>query len=153
MYIFFDTEFTQLSHEAKLISVGFISEDGKEFYAELSDTWEESNCSEFVKCEVLPHLEGGNALMTLAELCLRLGNWLESFEVSVSLVTDAPTWDWPWISYIFDEKELIPVNLENSPIPFFLDKLKLQHLRQRESLRSHNSLDDARALRLAWLEN
>jgi hypothetical protein len=153
VHIFFDTEFTQLSHEAKLISVGLISEDGKEFYAELSDTWDPSNCSEFVKCEVLPHLEGGVALMTLAELCLRMGNWLESFEVPVSLVTDAPTWDWPWIDYIFCEKHLRPVNLESTPEFFSSKESKLQSLRQNYNLQIHNALDDARVLRMAWLEN
>lgn len=58
MYVFFDTEFTQLSHEAKLISIGMISEDGREFYAELSDTWRHDDCSEFVLREVPPPLRG-----------------------------------------------------------------------------------------------
>jgi hypothetical protein len=39
MLIFFDTEFTELGIDPKLISIGLISEDGThEFYAELSDT-------------------------------------------------------------------------------------------------------------------
>lgn len=38
--IFFDTEFTDLIVEAKLISIGFGDEAGERtFYAELSDTW------------------------------------------------------------------------------------------------------------------
>lgn len=152
MHIFFDTEFTQLSHEAKLISVGLVSEDGREFYAELADTWDLNDCSEFVKCEVLPHLEGGNSLMTLAELCLNMGNWLESFEIPVSLVTDAPTWDWPWIDYIFDEKNLLPANLQATPVAFFPKKLDAQLLRHHCHFRSHNALDDAKILRLLWFE-
>lgn len=153
MYIFLDTEFTQLSHEAKLISVGLVSEDGKEFYAELSDTWLLDDCSDFVKSDVLPHLEGGRALMARVELCLRMGNWLESFEVPVQLVTDAPTWDWPWLDYIFDEDHLQPANLESTPVLFVPSEHELEALHLQGQFRYHNALDDARTLRLAWLEN
>jgi len=153
MYIFFDTEFTQLSHEAKLISIGLISEKGQKFYAELSDTWRQEDCSDFVRREVLPHLEGGACQMTLAELCLQLGNWLESFEVPISLVTDAPTWDWPWVSYIFYEKQLLPANLELTPELFNPDKSAIASETQEWHFRSHHALDDACTLRLAWLKN
>ena len=36
MNIYFDTEFTSLEKNAQLISIGLISEDGKEFYAEFA---------------------------------------------------------------------------------------------------------------------
>lgn len=153
MRIFFDTEFTKLSHEAKLISVGLVSEDGREFYAELADTWRLADCSGFVKSAVLPHLEGGSALMTRAELCLHMGGWLESFEVPVQLVTNAPTWDWPWLDYIFDEDYLLPANLERCPALFDPSEQKLEMVRQQGRYRHHHALDDARILRLAWLEN
>ena len=35
--IFFDTEFTGLHQKTTLISIGLVSEDGREFYAELTD--------------------------------------------------------------------------------------------------------------------
>ncbi|MDP1872049.1 MAG: hypothetical protein Q8K61_10550 [Gallionella sp.] len=60
MLIFFDTEFTELGIDPKLISIGLISEDGtREFYAELSDTYQPTDCSAFVHEAVLPHLQGG----------------------------------------------------------------------------------------------
>lgn len=37
MKVFFDTEFTGLHQKTTLISIGLISEDGKTFYAELTD--------------------------------------------------------------------------------------------------------------------
>lgn len=37
MKLFFDTEFTKLSKDAELISLGIVSEDGDVFYAEFSD--------------------------------------------------------------------------------------------------------------------
>ena len=37
MRIYFDTEFTGLYKDTQLISIGLISEDGREFYGEISD--------------------------------------------------------------------------------------------------------------------
>lgn len=150
MLIFFDTEFTELHPEAKLISVGLVAEDGRDFYAELSDTWRLDDCSEFVRTEVLPYLEGGQHLMTRAELCLALGNWLESFERSVQLVTDAPSWDWPWIAVIFDEDHLLPANLVRRPALLEQTEQELEQIRQAQPSRRHHALDDARVMRLAW---
>ena len=41
MRLFLDCEFTQLSAAAKLISLALVAEDGREFYAELLNTWRE----------------------------------------------------------------------------------------------------------------
>ena len=60
--IFFDTEFTGLIIDPRLISIGLVSEDGREFYAELSDTYQGSQCDQFVQEAVLPRLQGGDAL-------------------------------------------------------------------------------------------
>ncbi len=38
LQIFLDTEFADFLSQ-KLISIGFVSEDGREFYAELIDSW------------------------------------------------------------------------------------------------------------------
>lgn len=63
MLIFFDTEFSGLILDPKLISIGMIAEDGERtFYAELSDTYLASACEPFVLEAVLPHLQGGRGL-------------------------------------------------------------------------------------------
>lgn len=59
MRLFLDCEFTELSAAAKLISLALVAEDGREFYVELLDTWQEEDCSDFVKEIVLPQLWGG----------------------------------------------------------------------------------------------
>lgn len=100
MIIFFDTEFTDLlprdlSNPA-LISIGLISQSGEQmFYAELNDTWTQQQCSSFVVEAVLPHLEGGAAVMPLEELRSRLQFWLTSFDEPVTLVSDNVV-DWEW---------------------------------------------------------
>lgn len=54
MRIFFDTEFTGLHQNTTLISIGMISEDGKRFYAELSD-YDQSQVDEWIAENVLAH--------------------------------------------------------------------------------------------------
>jgi hypothetical protein len=51
---FLDTEFTSFE-DCHLISIGIVSEDGREFYAERTD-FDVSACSDFTKTAVLPQL-------------------------------------------------------------------------------------------------
>lgn len=158
MLIFFDTEFTELGIDPRLISIGLVSEDGERtFYAELSDTYQPRHCSDFVREAVVPLLEGGNTRMTMPDLALRLGNWLESFEQPVKLATDSLAWDWPWIQEIFCDPWTWPENLDGKPLLLtmnylndydrFIDAME----KAFRSLRRHHSLDDAEANRLGWI--
>lgn len=160
MLIFFDTEFTELGLDPRLISIGLVSEDGaREFYAELSDTYQLTDCSDFVREAVLPHLEGGAARMTMDELTLRLGNWIEGFEQPVQLATDSLSWDWPWIQELFHIPGTWPENLDGKPVSLyetvgaaFLERIVEQTFQSHvPRLRRHHALDDARVNRLAWL--
>lgn len=160
MLIFFDTEFTELGIDPRLISIGLISECGtRTFYAELSDTYQPKDCSDFVQEAVLPHLQGGDARLTMNELTLRLGNWIEGFEQPVQLATDSLSWDWPWIQELFYLPGTWPENLDGKPASLF-EMVSAQKLEQeveyafrdhRPRLRRHHALDDAKANRLAWL--
>jgi hypothetical protein len=60
MQIYLDTEFTSLD-KPRLISIGMVSEDGQEFYRELSDGWHLGECNLFVLAWVLPLLDAGRA--------------------------------------------------------------------------------------------
>lgn len=162
MLIFFDTEFTDLCFDARLISIGLISEDGtREFYAELPD-YDLNDCSPFVIESVLPDLQGGDARMTFSELALRLGNWIESFNQPVRLATDSLSWDWPWIQQLFSPPGTPgtwPKNLDSKPVlpsqlvgQFTLDDEVERIFRDHmPRLRRHHALDDAKVNRLAWL--
>lgn len=145
MHVFFDTEFTQLSSEAKLISVGLVAEDGREFYAELADGWGLSDCSDFVRKEVVPHLES-MPLMTLHELRSALKDWLESLRQQVELVTDAPDLDWPWVAHIFPSEESWPNNLISQPTLSWVDEIATQKEQRFRCYRRHHALDDARLM-------
>lgn len=177
MLIFFDCEFTELGIDPKLISIGFVSEDGtRELYAELSDTYQLSDCSDFVREAVLPHLQGGDARMTMRELAVRLVDWLIAFGEPVQFATDSMSWDWPWIGELYAEAAaylleatpawpaikdlpsrgeavLRPANVDGRP--FVLTQSPSFNLAVEEAfasgLRRHHALDDAKANRLGWL--
>lgn len=177
MLIFFDAEMTDLCADRKLISIGFVSEDGRELYVELSDTYQLTDCSDFVRESVLPNLQGGDARMTMRDLSVRFIKWIISFEERVQLATDSIQWDWPWIEAIYAEAGAFM--LENSVVwdamkdspgrlagvarpantgdgkPFSLlqtEAFNLVVAKAFESgLRRHHALDDAKANRCAWL--
>ncbi len=178
MLIFFDAEMTDLSADRKLISIGFVSEDGeREFYAELSDTYQLSDCSDFVREAVLPNLEGGEARMSMRDLSVSFIRWIIGFEERVQLATDSLQWDWPWIEVIYAEAGTFM--LESSPVwvdmkdsprrlagvarpantgdgkPFALQQTDAFNVAIEKAfdsgLRCHNALEDAKANRFAWL--
>lgn len=154
MLIFFDTEFTELSLDSRLISIGLVSEDGqREFYSELEDTYKLTDCSDFVRESVLPHLQGGNARMSAQELTVKLANWLEEFDEPVQLATDSLHWDWPWIQRIFSDPHLWPTNLAAKPLIIGQNpELELAiEAAFSGGLRRHHALDDAKTNRLGWL--
>jgi hypothetical protein len=157
MLLFFDTEFTDLCIDPRLVSIGLISEDGREFYAELSDTYRLDDVGTFAREAVLPKLQGGDALQSMSELTVRLGNWIEGFNQPVKLATDSLSWDWPWIQEIFDTPGTWPENLDGRPeiLLFDADKGERFNLAVEiafaEGLRRHHSLDDAKANHRGWL--
>lgn len=152
--IFFDTEFSGLVVDPQLISIGLIDEAGERtFYAELSDTYQSKDCGDFTRLAVLPKLEGGAALLTMAELGVRLYEWIKDFDEPVKLATDSMAWDWPWIQEIFYELDAWPENLDGKPEILRQDtEFNLAIERAfAGGLRRHHALDDAKANRLAWL--
>lgn len=55
MRYFLDTEFAEKPNTIKLISIGIVAEDGRQFYAESSD-FNPDHANEWVKQNVLPNL-------------------------------------------------------------------------------------------------
>ena len=119
MKIYIDTEFTDLAGivcDIKLISAGFVSETGEEFYFELKDNYDEGQCSSFVCEAVLPHLGHQKYGTTATEACLRLKVWVESFKDQVELCSDAPGYDWGFLYDLFESNSCWPTNLIRKPV-------------------------------------
>jgi len=60
MKIWFDTEFIEDGKTIDLISIGMVREDGQTFYAESAEC-DHARASQWVKQNVLTHLQGGHA--------------------------------------------------------------------------------------------
>lgn len=146
--IYLDTEFTDLHHEAKLISIALVADIDNYFYAELTDTYERCECSDFVMSQVLPKLRGDKYLMNSYDCSLRLANWIEDLNENVVIVSDAVYWDFPFLDKLIDysppnnfnksrtRQAVIPRHIYNSVI-------------LRHNFAIHNALDDAMALMIS----
>jgi hypothetical protein len=162
MQVFFDTEFTSLNKNNShcyLISIGCVAQDGREFYAELSDTWHSGLCSPFVIDTVLPLLEGGEYVMTEAQLAINLKEWIEGLtDREVTLRTDEPRFDWPWIEQLFTFYGCWPQNLRRTYGTVYFEENRQKHrfIAGLESYwksnlpRQHHALVDAKSLLFAW---
>ena len=158
--VFFDTEFSTIERNGSpaLISIGCVDQDGREFYAELVDTWHPSNCSAFVISTVLPLLDGGECRTTEAELAVSLKAWIESLTTQVIMRSDNPQFDWPWVEHLFIFYGLWPVNLRKKCGTIYFDHEYQIHRYEAAmgqywheyATRQHHALVDAKCLLHAW---
>jgi hypothetical protein len=151
MRIYFDTEFTGLTADAKLISIGLVDESGEnEFYAELSDTYRPEDCSAFCRSEVLPHLEGEAVQLSLKGLRQALSAWLSERGPAVLLVCDSPR-DVLQLHALLSDG--LPSNVTVSVLGLWSGLKRRftnrgRRIHHRLGLRVHHALDDARVNRL-----
>lgn len=162
MQVFYDTEFTSgdfKSGQPYLISIGCVSQTGKEFYCELTNTYHEGLCSDWVKQNVLPLLQGGEYRMTEAELALRLKEWVEGLtDKEVIFRSDHPGVDWPWVEQLFTFYGCWPKNMRRKPGTISFEENRqhhrfnvgLQNFWKGNIARQHHALVDARSLLFAW---
>lgn len=124
--IFFDTEFTGLKKDTDLISIGLVSEDGKEFYAEFTD-FDESKIDDmqWIKTNVLDNtityggvdptqiiIDEDNFVQgTKEEIAKQLMLWLNQFD-TIEMISDVCHYDYVLFIDIFgsafDLPEKIP---------------------------------------------
>jgi hypothetical protein len=149
MRVYFDTEFTTLGEGRKLISVGFIAEDGQELYIELPGNYTIAECSAFTVQHVLPQLRHGQHDMTFTAVAQRVGQWIERLGQQVELATDAPGLDFPLVEELLDH--WVPANLLAVPRYIALGNVQQEYEAyfERPGARRHHALWDARALAYA----
>jgi hypothetical protein len=173
MRIYFDTEFTGLHQKTTLISIGCVSDNEKEFYAEMTDfnreqvdNWIQENVlahcfllsdkrSEFCeKGELLEIVKGDMAYVTEY-----LREWLSQFE-SVEMWSDCLAYDWMLFCQMFGHAFNIPKNVYY--IPFDLstvlklkgedpdtnrEKFAFGEVYQEMIVKKHNALWDAQVIK------
>lgn len=97
---YLDTEFTTLDQFAyKLISLALVVPGGPEFYVELTDAWNESDCSDFVLEVVLPQLDLDTRGCKTEQARTELLDFLQGLG-PVEIICDAPGWDWPLLVWL-----------------------------------------------------
>ena len=97
---YLDTEFTTLNqYKYKLISLALVVPHGPELYLELTDAWEESDCSDFVLEIVLPQLDLETHGRATGQARIELLDFLETLG-PVDIICDAPHWDWPLLVWL-----------------------------------------------------
>lgn len=149
--LFLDTEFTDLIPENKLISIALVAEDGRSFYAELTDTYELEDCSDFVKQFVLPFLKGDAYKMSEYQCALKIAQWIEDLGDECILGLDNVSWDFPHLKRLIEMTSLWPANLERKDYFKFVvmnddaHQIVLEH-----DFDIHNALDDAKAMAIAY---
>lgn len=167
--VFLDTEFTSLEAEACLISIGLITEDSdRYFYAELSDTYSEGTCTDFVIEEVLPLLDAKPliepldyknvyAQMTFPEVQSHLQHWFAALIDPVQIWSDSPNHDWRYILQIFGSAglpyNLLPMHkslLDDNASSNAKYENRVEQEYSQKILKRHHALDDAKAMRLGW---
>ena len=109
--IFVDTEFNDFIN-SEIISLGAITEDGKnEFYCELKD-YNRKTCSEFVRNVVEPQLNIDKFGLSRTQASARFFCWLEELGDEYSICPDY-SGDW---EIIVDLLEVLPANISPNPI-------------------------------------
>lgn len=123
MKVYFDTEFTGLQKDTSLISIGLVSEDGKELYLEFND-YNKDQCDDWIKSNVLDNtiMEGGIPVtdLVLDETNYHCGNkeellgvllhWLNQFD-EVQLISDVCHYDMVLFINIFGSAFDLPKNV------------------------------------------
>ncbi len=173
--VFFDCEFSDISRDAGLISIGFAAEpDAEPLYIELVDGWSPEECSTFVLASVLPLLGRHNPQqLARSEAAGKIEGWLDSLrggdrEKQIVCLSDG-AWDWRFLLNLFplSEGELrwpsrfnvagrmihnyLPEdsgNLFNDAMEAFFQNRG--HVIRKRGGERHHALIDAFALRHAW---
>jgi hypothetical protein len=169
--VFYDCEFTDLTSDSDLLSIGFVAADvHSELYIEILDA-DVRLSSDFVRQEVLP-LFGRHRpeVLTRDAAAVRIVAWLDDLrsgdrQRQVVMVSDSQ-WDWqhllelfgapmpcqqPWTQVVNVVGRMVQMMLGSGrQMGAFNEELERYHRRHGER---HHALVDARALKSAYWES
>jgi hypothetical protein len=173
MFVFVDTEFNSFEYQ-DLVSVGLVSLTGVEHYVEIKpdvtgdEGWDPKLCSQFVRDVVWPMLGPADRAMTRTQAARSIVSWLSSLgSQDVVILCDHPV-DWQLLSELTKpflhhprtgRLETCTAANESLDAPQLSARLytpsRAAELVRSDGfsngLRRHHALDDAKALRQAWL--
>ncbi len=142
MKYFFDTEFIECQGTIDLISIGIVTEDGREFYAESwAVNWKIANA--WVLENVKPSLTGENVL-DRSEMKKAIVQFIG--EDTPEFWAYYADYDWVAFCWIFGAMMDLPKNFPMycKDIKQLCDSLGNPKLPEQDSKEEHNALNDAR---------
>lgn len=180
MKVFFDTEFTGLHQNTTLISIGLIAEDGKTFYAELTD-YDKSQVDGWIQDNVIDNctlinngsyvwqfsfkagLKTEHGYVGIREyIASVLGEWLSQYD-NVEIWSDCLAYDWVLFNQLFGHAFNIPKNVYYIPFDICtLMKIKgvdpdvsreefaYPNATGADSKNKHNALHDAKVIKACY---
>lgn len=175
MNLYYDSEFTGLHQTTTLISLAFVADDGREFYAEFSD-YNHEQCDEWIKQNVLSHtrwLQKADAKAGCWEegaLTCSYGDreqnrqalttWLAHYE-QIEIWADCLAWDWVLFCQLFGGAFGTPQQIHYMPLDLVTlfnakgldpdtDRIKFAALPPKQNLQRHNALYDAHVIRTCY---
>lgn len=177
MKVFFDTEFTGLHQNTTLISIGLIAEDGRTFYAELTD-YDKAQVDDWLQKNVIENLivnqerehyyrivEGDWLIRDHSQIVAsRLEEWLSLYP-SVEMWSDCLSYDWVLFGQLFGHAFNIPKNVYYIPFDICTlfkaagvdpDVSREEFARggvywfAEDQVRKHNALWDARIIKACY---
>ncbi len=159
--VFIDTEFTtlELHKDPWLLSIGIVTGDGREFYAEIDtiiDKAYHQRSTDWVRGHVLTQFgKFPGRTLSPARLAIEVAEWLEELgkEGPILAFYDY-SWDFDFLESALEKAGGVTCHVEPIHIRYLLDddtgiEARNQSLKISESqgLRAHHALADARALR------
>lgn len=152
MVVFLDTEFTDFI-DCELISIGMVTEDGRDFYAEVQD-FDIAKCNDFVRgavCDALGRTV--NACVSRAALPERIRAWFASLSTRAVVACDSFI-DWELLLDALGDD--LPPNIVGrydlgplATLPQFQRAVAEYHAEAGHPW--HHALHDAHAHRAGWL--
>ncbi len=163
MNIFFDTEFTGLRKDTDLISIGMVTEDDIEFYAEVSD-YRKELLNDWLEENVIANLFGTVGYITNKhDLQYSIRNFFKNYCKSeqgevVYMWSDCLAYDWVLFCDIFGSAFHIPKNVYYIPFDICtLFQLKgidpdinREEFSELSYKKKHNALLDARIIKACY---
>jgi hypothetical protein len=165
--VFYDTEFTNFSRNADLLSIGLVAAEGSaELYIEIKDANLDAS-SDFVKAIVLPQFGKHHPkVLRRVEAASRITEWLDTLrngdpQRQLQMVSDS-IWDWQLLSGLYVEgsgnatwpalfnakcRLILSVLAPGPQSETFAETIEQFYCQRGEQ---HHALVDARALREAW---
>ncbi|QEZ48718.1 3'-5' exoribonuclease [Cupriavidus oxalaticus] len=152
MLVFLDTEFTDFI-DCELISIGMVTAEGRDFYAEVQD-FDIAKCNQFVRGAVCESLgKAANSPVSRAALPERIRAWFSSLSTDALVACDNLI-DWELLldalgddipSNIIGRYDLAPL----AQLPQFQRAAAAYHAEAGHPW--HHALHDAHAQRAGWL--